>query len=354
MVVNCGGNVPDTASSAQQRLEAKPVWVNFLPNPKIREGKTEEESSLGVIGVRSRFISKFIGRLSDGSSSKVVFPGNLHVENVIESLKESDPIGPWEVPVYLRESASVFTAYQVNLEMLKEKIGPTITQLSPYLQERQARLEQELDRLKSLVERLARPQLPERMLAVIDYQNIAKSFREISKVNGGKTPLMIDEIVEAARLWDATPPRNLIKVLIFDFNDSNYLDLYRLWGNRQKFKFCPVQPVPGSNPTDKVIIEQTLALLSKEGLEIERVWLFSGDSDFVPLLDELKRRHYRVSVAAFRRVTAVKLIAEAEHFLDLEIFFRLQDSQELLRLIAEGCKLKVITDDKHSSDSEKS
>lgn len=302
------------------------AWVDFLPNPQV--GRTlkgvQAPANVAPVGtvLTQRFVSEFIGRRNDGASCKLVFPQNIHMEKAIRDMRETKPAGPWKLPVFFRESEKVIFAVMVNDKELDKDQGPRLEQLPPELLLRQVSLEKVVADLRQKFERTIRPSVHQRLLVIIDYQNFATSFAEFNnRADPKRISLCIDEIVELARCYNTPETREVVGVLIFDFNDPDYMDLYETYRNRD-FKFIPVQPVPGENPTDQVLIDQTIAFLDKEGHTIDVACLLSGDGDFVPLLRVLKSRNIQVHVAAFPPNLSRELFIEANRFINLASFFR--------------------------------
>lgn len=317
-------------TNGQENLSPTPQsrWV-FFRKKSSAEAIPPEQGLLKLIGTTQFQVwnSSFYGMLSDGASTKPVYPSTYAIEQELLNYEKADPRGPWYLPVFITETPFAFRAYAIDDSQLNLLRGKWVPE-SDYLA-----LKREVSDIRSIVMRLheeCHEPVAQKVLIFIDYQNLYRSLKEHA------IDWMIEDVIEILCRWGAPVRRKETLddgeslVYIFDFFHSGFVDLYTAW-KMKKYNFIEVTPGPsGTNPTDRVIIETAKTELQRLKDKIDAFCIVSGDKIFHEILTEARLMGKKTIVAAFPDSTARELYIVSDLYCNLSFFAdRVEESSAL-------------------------
>lgn len=291
-------------------FEKVSMWVSFRVNPRPRVFEGGVKIGTKEIGGEVVRTSRYIGTFCSGKFG-FVFPYSYLVEQEIEKREKLNPDGPWILPVFVKESRNAFQAYAIDDVTLAQERGELIGRdVFQTLEARVYIISKLLLRIQSGIS-------AERIMIVIDFPYLYKSIQE-EKITSSD----IDDIIELICKWGVPIRRDETilgekRVYIIDFYNPEFVDLYETWKNRG-YKFIPVYPdESGVNPTDKVIIDTSLAEIDRIKEEVDAFCLVSGDRHFHDVVRDIRQMGKKVMIASFHRNTAKEMYIIADYYCDL-------------------------------------
>src|SRR3989344_6069525 len=294
-------------------------WI-FFRRRKGSEAFTEEERMIkvGVQGFRV-VESDYIGSIS--GQWKPCYPGTYPVEQELRRLEGINPCGPWYIPVYVTETPRSFRANLIDDEKLMRFVGKYIET------DRVRAIESDMHLLRRIVYQIRDAQKPQRMLILVDYQNLYKSIQENDVQASLETVVdLVCQYGAPIRRQETFQDESL--VYIFDFFYLGFIDLYTAWQSKG-YNFVRVESkVRGINPTDNVIIERARQELRRLKDHIDTFCVISGDRAFHEIISEARILGKKTMVAAFSNAMSRDLYVASNMYCDLD-FWLIRNQREI-------------------------
>lgn len=318
------------------------VWVSFYPNPRYKKRESgahmphrENDEILDSIGKIKRGEEQlWIGHITTRSESLPVFPDTNLIELIIEA--EFQRIGqyPVDIPCFVSKKAIVWEAYAVDHARLRRE-RLLHANVFGELKERVVSLESEVLNLRHTAEKLKKMCWVQDMIVIIDYQNFEKGCLD-HNIN-----IQPPDLVHRASEFMSPVKRRIVRAVVVDFD----LHKHRRWKSQKHFEFYAV-PHPDKtklsiNPTDQYVYRATFEAIQKSQIhdksmpEGSLVALITGDSDFVPLVRDLKLKGFEILIGGFfPDCISDGLIRCADYFMNLTpaVVQNGQDSVTVLRV----------------------
>ena len=298
--------------------EPELLEVVFFRNPRkkvSRQSMVAMGENLVSVGART-FESKYLGKIiSEPGNRMNVFPDNGGIETALDDYFAQHPDSQRALlKVYCIRLDWVAKAIAVDEERFAEIC------LSPDAKRRLTALETEVRALKDKIDAATGVAIAERMLAVVDFQNIRYTLRLLFEA-GVKTAAPLEVVFREAQRPEQgikiLMPRVIEEVLIFDFdsNGEEMTKLKRSW-TAHGYTFAPVPADKERNNTDEFLVKKTMERVERGSYGW--VLLVSGDNDFVPLVTCLQEKGIKVMSAAYNVASGVELITHVNWHLSLD------------------------------------
>jgi len=298
-------------------------WITFRVNPRSAHERvpTTVRTRIGLkeLSGESFNNSRYLGNFTDGRTG-IVFPASYQVEEHLRSMEEKSPEKPWILPVFIRPVESqgphkIFRAYLPDEWRLARHEGRYVSR------DRFAEVEGKLHQLERRVERLSEGVAPEKVLIVIDYQNVYKGLQELGiRADVEDIVNLICRLGGPTRL-DETYDKDKL-VYIVDFFNPDFMNQYTSWENRgyhfERVECSQDDIRNGNNPTDQIVINVAQRELEKHRAHLDAFCLVSGDGHFHDLIRSVREMGLKALVASASQITNENLYIAANLFIELE------------------------------------
>lgn len=260
----------------------KSVWVSYIHNPYWKKDASGTSDQL----------RKWIGFVTGkkGKDKRDVIPGAPHIDRFINEKYAETKTVPVDIPCFLDLRYRRYFAVHIDFERLSSQKDISVEAVNSLRQEihllesRLFRAESELAESRKHLEKI---KIPQKMAVVFDYDNYMKSCHSL---NIGILP---GQLVDKLAGYRTQAVREVTDIVVVGFEDKAY---HRFWRGEDGFRLYAVpQPNGGKNLTDEYV--QKAALESAEKLPPgSLIALVSSDSDYKPLILDLKNRQFQTLV----------------------------------------------------------